>query len=92
MSWNGSGEEPRNEGPSLCCEKPPMLRARPNIVFESEIAYVQYECVKCGSMGGLAIVEPEARQLWDDDRSSSLTQSIPIGRLRHGQKFPINMK
>jgi hypothetical protein len=52
--------------PVMCpgCKKPVTLRVRPKLVFTTVIAYVRYECKGCGSVGGLAITELEARTLW----------------------------
>lgn len=47
-----------------CCGLVPILRVHPRIVFTTEIAYVRFECPKCGHCGGLAITEEEAAILW----------------------------
>lgn len=68
MSWGGyegtGSAESRGNGLPRCCGIEPTLRVRPHIVFTTLIAYVQYECRKCGMVGGLAITEPEAIGLW----------------------------
>lgn len=54
----------QHEDTLIChCKKVPTLRVRPRIVLTTEIAYVRFEC-SCGTVGGLAITEEEAKTLY----------------------------
>jgi len=56
--------DPGTEKSPSCCGVPTMLRVRPRVTLTRLITYVRYECRGCGRTGGLAITEPEARELW----------------------------
>lgn len=53
-----------------CCGEYPLLRLRPTVVFKQSVDYVQFECQKCGRVGGRGITEEEAAILWDDTLDS----------------------
>lgn len=60
---------------SKCCGFSPTLRVRPRIVLTAEIAYVRYECIRCGSCSPLSITESEAAKHWQDENEVKETGS-----------------
>ena len=50
-----------------CCDRRAMLRPRPKRLLTYTIRYIQYECDHCGKKGGLAITEPEARAMFNEE-------------------------